>query len=433
MYRLTILLFLLLAGRANVSAQEYSYEYLLGQVLSFKTSSVESAKLKYLASEAEIVSNDFGLAFTSSVQHRFGEGFIEEDLTENNGQTFYRAGLRWDLLKDGWFQNRNTAGRLKIEAQLESLSLEEKQKAKSYYAQYAFTAYLFEKHLLKLYNQRFEQLKMKRPLFSTLKKQGYFTNEEGMDLDARIKEVTLQMDVLRSSTEAFELIFINEEQEPVFTFSKANSTHEMPEVEIYRLLNDLQESPALTLGREFNKQLVDRPNFWKDEVQLSARLDYNHQVSFSNDRRDFVSAGLSLSIPLTRNSSHKKRSYQAEQKIFDEQYELELSNRKKELLMLYQEYAFKKKQRKNLMSKYDQVKESIRVLHLHKSSMNTDMPITDASLLHDNLALVEIELVGLSKQMTQLLLKMNLLLPDYSISNYLRFKNDELIITKKGD
>ena len=175
------------------------------------------------------------------------------------------------------------------------------------------------------------------------------------------------------------------------------------------------------------------PNFWKDEVQLSARLDYNHQVSFSNDRRDFVSAGLSLSIPLTRNSSHKKRSYQAEQKIFDEQYELELSNRKKELLMLYQEYAFKKKQRKNLMSKYDQVKESIRVLHLHKSSMNTDMPITDASLLHDNLALVEIELVDLSKQMTQLLLKMNLLLPDYSISNYLRFKNDELIITKKGD
>ena len=261
MYRLTILLFLLLAGRTHVSAQEYSYEYLLGQVLSFKTSSVESTKLEYLASEAEIVSNDFGLAFTSSVQHRFGEGFIEEDLTENNGQTFYRAGLRWDLLKDGWFQNRNTANRLKTEAQLESLSLEEKQKAKSYYAQYAFTAYLFEKHLLKLYNQRFEQLKTKRPLFSTLKKQGYFTNEEGMDLDARIKEVTLQMDVLRSSTEAFELIFINEEQEPVFTFSKANSTHEMPEVEIYRLLNDLQESPVLTLGREFNKQLVDRPKF----------------------------------------------------------------------------------------------------------------------------------------------------------------------------
>ncbi len=406
----------------------YSQEYsvFIQDILSYSSGELSNSLVDKYYSEASLYNRDLGLEFRSSVNHKFGEGFIEEDLGLTNTQTFYKTGVNWNILSEGYYDRRAKADQSRLKAQFEQLNAIQQAKKESYYFQYAYASYYFEKKLIEYYDSRINLLKSKSPLFSSLREQGYFTNKELMDLEGRLNEALFQKDVLVSSTQSFEAIFsVNLSY---VTASGIYGFNELPHINLDELIFDLEYSNSLASKKQLNQSLISEPGFWTDQVRLNAYLYYNHQVSFSDDRRDYVSAGLSLAVPLsnTRKVTHQK--YTAEVKYIDEVYEYELSNRKKEVLMLYQEYTYKQKQRLNTIASERKLKEKLRVLDLQKKSVNTNIPAIDASLLQDEYLAVQIETASLTKQMTQLLLKINLLLVDNTIEKYLVYKNENFIV-----
>lgn len=410
------------------SAQVYSQEYnvFIQDILRYSSGDISSALVEKYYSEASLYNRDLGLEFRSSVNHKFGEGFIEDDLGLSNLQTFYKTGVNWNILSEGYYDRRSKANQSKLKAQFEELNAIDQAKKESYYFQYAYASYYFEKKLIEYYDSRINLLKSKNPLFSSLREQGYFTNREVMDLEKRLDEALFQQDVLISSTQSFEAIFaVNLSY---VTASGIYGFDELPHINLEELIFDLEYSNSLASKKQLNQSLISEPNFWTDNVRLNAYLYYNHQVSFNDDRRDYVSVGLSLAVPLSNSRKATSEKYASEVKYLDEMYDYELSNRKKEVLMLYQEYTYKQKQRLNTLADERKLKEKLRVLDLQKKSVNTNIPAIDASLLQDEYLAVQIETASLTKQMTQLLLKINLLLVDNSIEKYLVYKNENLIV-----
>ncbi len=416
-----------------MSTQVHSQEYtvFIQDILSYSSGELSDALVDKYYSEASLYDRDLGLEFRSSVNHKFGEGFIEDDLGLTNLQTYYKTGINWNILSEGFYDRRSKADQSKLKAQFEQLNAIEQAKKEGYYFQYAYASYYFEKKLIEYYDSRINLLKSKNPLFSSLREQGYFTNREIMDLEGRLNEAVFQKDVLVSSTQSFEAIFaVNLSY---VTASGIYGFDELPHINLDELIFDLDYSNSLASKKQLNQSLINEPNFWTDQVRLNAYLYYNHQVSFSDDRRDYVSAGLSLAIPLSNSRSVRQQKYNAEVKYIDEVYEYELANRKKEVLMLYQEYTYKQKQRLNTLASERKLQEKLRVLDLQKKSVNTNIPAIDASLLQDEYLAVQIETASLTKQMTQLLLKINLLLVDTSIEKYLVYKKEQHLIVNNSE
>ncbi len=400
-------------------------QYLINDILNYGNAEYSTTRAEEYYTEAALMRQNYGLSFNASAQHRFGEGFIEGDLTENNGQTFYKAGVSWDILKGGWLFNQSRADQFDLKAQLESLSEQKETKNRTYFAQYSYSAYVFDKWILDIYTSRENFLKSKKPLFSSLTRDGYFTNRENLELDARLTEVNYQIKNLSYSNQAFESIF----GKPLPVTNK--SVYAMPDIKITKLLEDLETSQSLILIVKSRKELNQQPNFWIEDVSVKASVNYNHQVSFTDSRRDFVSAGLTLSIPVYRNYGIRNQQFALANKKIDEEFDYEIANLKKELLMLYQEYAYKQKQLANTYSTIEILEEKIRVQTIQKVSVNSDLPTIDASLLKDDLYSVTIEQLSLSKQMVQLIVRMNTLIPDSEISEYLIYKPQEFMSSNK--
>ncbi|MBO6524243.1 MAG: hypothetical protein JJ971_10490 [Balneolaceae bacterium] len=400
---------------------EISGQELIREILDFGASEKSQLIVNEYNVESEIYRNDYGLSFNASAQHRFGEGFIEADLTENNAQTFYKAGLSWNLLKGGWYQNQSKADQLDLIARLEAINSEKESKARAYYAQYSLTAYLYDNLLLDVYLSREELLKTKQRLFSSLRKEGYFTNQEVLELEKRRNEVSFQTKNISQSNQAFISIFGN----PLI-FS-GDEEIEIPSISIAEILNDIDQSQFLESSIDAQKRINKEPVFWAEEVIIKASLNYNHQVSFVESRRDFVSAGVSISVPVHRTTGLKKQKYQLANKKIEEEHLYLVANLKKELLVLYQEYVYKEKQLTNIISTTKILEEKFRVQQIHKQSMNSELPATDASLLQDDLLSLKIEEISLSKQMMQILVKMNVLLPDNEITHYLEYTSPVML------
>lgn len=429
MYRLTTLILLLIAFKPELQARQLNEFSVLESVMDFQSINTTHSNIDKLYAESSILRRDLGLSLSASYNHRFGEGFIDNDLTGGSIEKYYKTGINWELLKAGWVQNRRLAETNDLRAELELLEQQVRDKKESYFAQFALTAYLFDREIHDIYQERAQLLSSKRPIYTSLREEGYFTNEEVFSLNARFEEARLEKETLFQSNSSFENIF----SEELTNFNYPYQVQEtlMPGVDISAILRSFNDMEGQLKMVEMRKELIRAPSYVIYDMSLTASINYHHQTSFSDNTRDYVAMGISLRLPLARNRRALRDSYMAESKTLDESLQLEIKNRKKEMLMLYQEYSYKQKQLLNMKSSYTLLEDRIRVQQITKASVNTDVPEVDASLLQDDALAVLIEQVALKKQMHQLLLKMNLNLSSGNITDYLVYGEEEKFITKR--
>lgn len=429
MYRLAYLFLLLIALSSGLEARQVDEPGVLESILNFQTISATNSKIDELYAESSILRRDLGISLVASYNHRFGEGFIDNDLNAGSIEKYYKTGLNWEILKAGWVQNRRLAETNDLRVELELLEQQVRDKQESYFAQFALAAYLFDKEIHDVYLERIQLLSSKRPIYASLREEGYFTNEEVFNLNSRFEEARLEKEILFQSNSSFEHIF----SEELNTFNYPYQVREtlMPDVDISAILESFNDMEGHLKMVEMRKELIRAPSYFIYDMSLTASVNYHHQTSFSDNTRDYVAMGISLRMPLARNRRAIRDSYVAESKALDEGLQLEVKNRKKEMLMLYQEYSYKQKQLLNLVSKYTLLEDRIRVQEVTKASVNTDIPEVDASLLQDDALAVLIEQVALKKQMHQLLLKMNLNLTSGEIIDYLVYDDEEKFITSR--
>lgn len=429
MYRLTTLILLLIAFKPGLQARQLNEFSVLESVMDFQSINTTHSNIDKLYAESSILRRDLGLSLSASYNHRFGEGFIDNDLTGGSIEKYYKTGINWELLKAGWVQNRRLAETNDLRVELELLEQQVRDKQESYFAQFALTAYLFDREIHDIYQERAQLLSSKRPIYASLREEGYFTNEEVFSLNARFEEARLEKEILFQSNSSFENIF----SEELTNFNYPYQVQEtlMPGVDISAILRSFNDMEGQLKMVEMRKELIRAPSYVIYDMSLTASINYHHQTSFSDNTRDYVAMGVSLRMPLARNRRAVRDSYMAESKTLDESLQLEIKNRKKEMLMLYQEYSYKQKQLLNMKSSYTLLEDRIRVQQITKASVNTDVPEVDASLLQDDALAVLIEQVALKKQMHQLLLKMNLNLSSGNITDYLVYGEEEKFITKR--
>lgn len=429
MYRLTTLILFLIAFKPGLQARQLNEFSVLESVMDFQSINTTHSNIDKLYAESSILRRDLGLSLSASYNHRFGEGFIDNDLTGGSIEKYYKTGINWELLKAGWVQNRRLAETNDLRVELELLEQQVRDKQESYFAQFALTAYLFDREIHDIYQERAQLLSSKRPIYASLREEGYFTNEEVFSLNARFEEARLEKEILFQSNSSFENIF----SEELTNFNYPYQVQEtlMPGVDISAILRSFNDMEGQLKMVEMRKELIRAPSYVIYDMSLTASINYHHQTSFSDNTRDYVAMGVSLRMPLARNRRAVRDSYMAESKTLDESLQLEIKNRKKEMLMLFQEYSYKQKQLLNMKSSYTLLEDRIRVQQITKASVNTDVPEVDASLLQDDALAVLIEQVALKKQMHQLLLKMNLNLSSGNITDYLVYGEEEKFITKR--
>lgn len=431
MKRITIFYLLTLYIHLGLISQSFAQSGAIHEILSFQSKENNSSNIDQLYAESSALRRDLGLNISASYNNRFGEGFIEQDLSGGSVKSYYKTGISWDILKAGWRQNQKLAKMNDLKIEIETLNLVLRKKEESYFAQFALTAYLFDKEIQSIYEQRTQLLSSKRPLFASLKSEGYFTNKEILNLSSRLDEAQFEQHLLFQSNRAFELLF--EEELRSFHTKKDFNKVLIPSIDISAILESYSTLEGQKRMVEMRKGLLKAPSYFINDVSFSISANYHYQTSFTKNVRDYASVGVSLKMPLAQNRKAITASYLAERKTLDEELGLEIKNRKKEVLMLYQEYAYKQKQLLNINSKLTETKEKLRVLNITKMSMNTDLPTIDASLLQDDELAIKVEQLGLKKQLHQLLLKVNLLLIDTEITAYLSYPVDRPIAQLKPE
>ncbi|MCG8373727.1 MAG: hypothetical protein MI700_09350, partial [Balneolales bacterium] len=248
----------------------------------------------------------------------------------------------WNILKNGWQQNRQSARRLAAQINYEQFEQAQNSKSNAYYAQFALLEYLFNKAGADVLRSRKEQIASKEPLFISLSNDGYLTSTQMLEYQSRADDIELQLRVLSESNDAFELIF--EDELSTYLIPEFYQSTEIPEVDVQGIILAIDHSAAAQQQLHLQQQLIQKPSYWSHQVSLNASIYYNHQVSFSNERRDFTSVGVSLRVPLSTRHYSDKQAYIAANKELEEEQLLVTHNRKKEVLILHREYTLKQKQ-----------------------------------------------------------------------------------------
>ena len=286
--------------------------------------------------------DDYGVSFES------GAKFTEGDAKQNNRAIY--GGLSWDILGDGYAENKIDADILELNHKLSEFTYGNFTEAKFESIQ-AFIISSFNNKKLEYYRRK--------TYFNTLykdliRKKYFFNMASKMDIEA--SSLTIERDLYL--------------QEEYLDFDKRtgcqglNSYHTWPyfKIDIAALKKNLYTQ---ILGAESTKlvnRIVDEKYDWKKDARLKL-----YSRGEKNDGGSGVSVGLNFKLPLTNDSTEVLRY----EKLHINSDRLEVVNALS-ILLDRQYYEFKQKVAQAIKLNYT-YKKIIRKLELHRSRfLNND-------------------------------------------------------------
>jgi hypothetical protein len=382
-----------------------------------------AAEESYLT-ESDIYQQDIGIQWHSSVTRRIGDASVDPDSIFSGGKTYYRTGVNWNILEGGWFSNRNKADYLQYQAKIERRLQNQKTNDLAYYKQFLFADYLFNHQLADIYSQRKELLTSKKEIAYELNRDRIIQNEPLIEIRKRLDEAELQLSFYQSSLIRFENQFSRELSNINFKNGLPELTN-LPDLQLNELLKDL---PSITPGTDLlqlKKRQLDIENSWWADTKLTASLNYNYQVPFTGDARQYSSARLSLRIPISSltNRNERKDLLSAKIRDLDQLHNNQQEHTRKELMTLYQEYRYKQKQAGDLKYNLQKIEEQLRVHQVIEKSVSTKVS-ESIHLMNDDRLAVQSELLKVQQDALKILLKINLLVPDTDLRTYLLMSPD---------
>lgn len=386
-------------------------------LLNLNASSSISNELEAIRAEQSMSMRNLGLYASASYTRRSGGNFLDPNDELSFGRTFYNVGIDWDILKNGWYQYRNNAYEKEIEYRLAALSQYGAQKQEAYYLQFALLGYIFESEKSNVYLRRTQDLNTQISQSGALFDLGYIRRENVLELQNRLANTQLINRNNSFAIRAFEETFdVSQFDFALLSQIPDQSVHS---IDISRLLQAIDEKSYLNEVVDTKRQLIERRFDWKNDVRLTASLDYNKQESLAGNGREFSSFRLAVQVPIRFNKHAQKRLRLAEIDGFQDDLSYDLLNRKKEALTLYKEYVYKQKQIQYAHKTKSILEERMRVQTVLMESVDLDVQDEYSLLLLDDMHSIDIEILDLKHQLYKILLKMNLLIPEGSIEDYL--------------
>ncbi|MBI3134956.1 MAG: hypothetical protein HYZ14_09825 [Bacteroidetes bacterium] len=374
----------------------------IDQISKRRNSDKQMDRSVYLEKQKELIERDYGLAITGSYLENINPtiGDLEDNLFYSRK---FSAGVEWNLLNDGYFENQVQSRILEDKIQRSRMMNDATDESFHYLERFDYTIYIFNKVKIELLNERKQQLEKQYDIVSELVYLKKLTKEEIINLQTRLAEVESLINVYKSYNDYLGV------QDDSATFDIEN----LPLIDLnYEHIFSLLEMQTDSL---LSTSVYEDYYSWYHQVNLSPYLRYNYYDLIGDSYRNYFTAGLTFSMPIPFNHKLQNEIESEKWKYDNEKLVQNRINLQEDILNTGYEFRYKLKQFISFYQKRVLFMERLRIekVKVRLGDVNVD-PLGGLDL-YDDLVQIDIELVDLLQNLYLKALKIHSRIPHADI------------------
>ncbi len=412
----------------DISRQENKYESYSNIPKLFKISSTDIVSDdQYIKNvndaRIKLLKQDVGLEGIANYSQNFNPGFNTDDNLLYHFR--YQVGLDWDILSGGLIENRYKQKILKNENAIIGLTPKTKiNNGEDYIAISHKIIYSFNIHKIKVLEKRQQIIDDKMSVANELYLLKHLSRLNLLEIMQQQVDVGSMNRIYKSYNDELKMKMnvdsLPKDILPVFDvdFSQFLIADSIG-------LKTKGNDTILKLETE-NLKLAHKP---LSDIKLNANLRFNYYDLVSTDlySRNFMSAGLSLAVPIPLRIKANKNLVAAQTRLLQFEQKEGSKTKQTDLLNSFYEFRYKLKQYSNFYEKRKKYEELIRIERVKEKFNDLEFnPLTALNLLDEMLS-VDIEMLDIQQQMYLQLLDIHSKAPSADIEIIIKpYKMDTL-------
>ena len=371
------------------------------------TNHAQQLQLQLNQLQQSINTKDVGLQATVGYQENLKSPIVDpEEIVIFKRRAI--AGIDWDILNNGFYENRLKNKILK----LNYTALQNKQ---------------YTEHLNSFQNKQTAQIisyfnKKKIEILDVRKNLNTKQNPIIEKLWA-IKHITKDnyLKCIQNSTDINAQYNLYQNYNKVNQLNNTDFDFELPILDI-NIQQLLQKSNATSVDSSLANasQIAKYQSSYIKDVSLKAYTRYNYYDIYNANQpnRSFISIGMNLSLPLAFNQKDKRAFYLTQQQLANYKETSDSADFQATIINKYYEYQYKLKQFKNLYHKRLVFEELLRTERAKAQLNSMEFNPNTALFILDDYWSNAIELIDLKQDLYKILLDFKVKLPATNISEY---------------
>jgi hypothetical protein len=339
-------------------------------------------KSNYLEKQKELASKDLGIYATGSYQENFNPSVadLNDNLVYNRR---FQAGINWDILKNGYFDNQIQVKLLEDRIEREKLKNEQSNQSAYFLSRFDWTIYVFNKLKIELLNQREVALQKQYDLVNELVLIKKLPKEDLIRIETRLAEVQSLKKVYASYNNYLQV------SDDTLSFNLNNLP--LIDLDYHNIFEKINQQTNDVLANNAYKEYYK----WYHQIGLKSYARYNYYNLINSNYRAFVSAGVIVNIPLPFNTKLKNEVAQEKWKYDNERLQNQRNSLHEDVLNVAYEFRYKLKQFIGFYQKRILIEEKYRIetVKIKLGDKNID-PMGGLDLI-DDMVRVDIELIDL--------------------------------------
>ena len=357
----------------------------------------------YLEKQKELIERDYGVAiaggYTENINPTIGD--LEDNLFYSRK---FSAGVEWNLLNDGLFENRVQSRILEDKIQRSRMMNDATDESFHYLERFDYTIYIFNIVKIDLLKDRKEQLENQYDVVSELVYLKKLKKEEIINLQTRLAEVESLIKVFQSYND-----YLGVQDDDTVSFDLNNlPLIDLNYEQIFSML-DIQTDSLLTTS------VYENYYNWYHQINLSPFVRYNYYDLIGDSYRNYFTTGVNFSMPIPFNHKLQNEIESEKWKYDNEKLVQNRINLQEDILNTGYEFRYKLKQFISFYQKRVLFMERLRVekVKVRLGDVNVD-PMGGLDL-YDDLVQIDIELVDLLQNLYLKALKIHSRIPHADI------------------
>ncbi|NOQ70730.1 MAG: hypothetical protein GQ574_01940 [Crocinitomix sp.] len=380
----------------------------------------------YLQKRAEQLRKDIGLNAAGSYVENFNAD-PSEGLENNIGyQRRVQAGVEWEVLSGGYSENRVRAQMIDDRILREKLSNDIAKESQYYVQRFDQTVFAFNRMKLNLLEIRLVELEKQHSLVRDLVFLKKLKKEQLIKVEIRLAEVESLINVYKSYND-----YLGIEADSVDFMSKDLPLIDLDYDAIFKLVG-VQTDSLLAGGVDYLEYFK-----WYHEVGLRPFARYNYYDIITGDNRQYFSAGVNVTVPLSFNTKLNNEVEHEKWKYENERFTRDRAQLHEDVLNTAYEFRY---QMKRFVDNYQTRKLISERLRIEKAKMRLSEisgdPFKGLDLL-DELMESDIELLELLQGLYLKALKIHTKIPGVKIDDIIKSQSAgdlfEYVKTRKRD
>ena len=357
--------------------------------------------------QQSINKKDLGFHFIVNYQENFNSPIVDPDEIV----VFKRraiTGLDWDILKNGFYDNRVKNKILKVDYDLIQRKTYSDNLNRFQNIQTEQLIRYFNEKKIAILNTRDSLNKLQTSIIEKLWSIKHITKDNYLKAIQNTTDIGAQYN-----------LYGNYNQAEIANKQKMEFELPLLDIDLVSLLQKTNADPIDSNLAYYQKTAKYKSSYITD-ISLKAYTRYNYYDVYNSSlpNRSYISVGMNLSVPLAFNQKDKKELYVIQSQIANYKGEISQQDFQTNLLNHYYEYQYKLKQFKNLYHKRLVYLELIRTERAKYLLTDLEFNPNTALFILDDFWSNSIELLDLKQDMYKILLSLKTKLPEVNISEY---------------